>query len=144
MTDRRDLRRAPIVDERVRTTKGQTFAFVPHRFLRDGFFVSLTPDELRLYLFLVLAADRHGVSFYGYESICSLLEVDVERYIKARDGLIERDLVAFDGTRFQVLSLPRRPVPRHAPALRTAADMEQHDPATVRVLLRDAFDLDDD
>lgn len=143
MTDRRDLRRAPIVGDRVRTTRGQTFAFLPHRFLRDGFFVSLTPDELRLYLFLVLAADRCGVSFYGYESICSVLEVDVERYLEARNGLIDRDLVAFDGTRFQVLSLPSRPAPRHAPPLRTPADMEQRDPATIRALLRDAFDDDD-
>jgi hypothetical protein len=140
VTERRDLRRAPIIEERVRTTRGQTFAFVPHRFLRDGFFVSLSPDELRLYLFLVLAADRYGVSFYGYESICSVLEVDVERYLEARNGLIDRDLLAFDGTRFQVLSLPSRPVGRRATALRTTADMEQHDAATVRVLLRDAFD----
>jgi hypothetical protein len=140
VTDRRDLRRAPIVQERVRTTRGQTFAFVPHRFLRDGFFVSLTPDELRLYLFLILAADRYGVSFYAYESICSVLEVDLERYIEARNGLIERDLLAFAGTRFQVLSLPSRPVRRRAAALRTPADMEQHDTATIRALLRDAFD----
>jgi hypothetical protein len=143
VTDRRDFRRAPIVPDRVRTTRGQTFAFVPHRFLRDGFFVSLGPDELRLYLLLVLAADRHGVSFYGYESICSVLEVDVQRYLEARNALIDRDLVAFDGTRFHVLALPSRPVPRRATALRTTADMEQHDPATIRALLRDAFDNDD-
>ena len=140
MTDRR--RRDPILPERVRTTRGQTFAFVPHRFLRDGFFVSLEPDALRLYLFLVLAADRYGVSFYGYESICSVLEVDLDRYLRARDVLIERDLVAFDGTRFQVLSLPPRPVPRPARTLRSPDDLEQHDPATVRALLRDPFDAD--
>jgi len=126
----------------VRTTRAQSFAFVPHRFLRDGFFVSLSPDELRLYLFLVLAADRYGVSFYGYESICSTLEVHVERYLRARDGLIERDLIAFDGARFQVLSLPTRIVTRPVRALRTSAEMQEHDPATIRALLRDGFDPD--
>lgn len=137
---RRRHRRAPIVEDRVRTTRGQTFAFVPHRFLRDGFFVSLRSDELRLYLFLVLAADRYGVSFYGYESICSTLEVDVDRYLRARDALVERDLIAFDGVRFQVLSLPARPVPRPARPLRSSADLEQHDPATIRSMLDYADD----
>jgi len=134
--------RAPIIEDRVRTTRGQTFAFVPHRFLRDGFFVSLTADELRLYL--VLAADRYGVSFYGYESICSTLEVHLERYLQARNGLIDRDLVAFDGTRFQVLSLPSRPVARTSHPLRNTNEMHDHDPATICDALRNAFDPEDD
>ena len=85
------------------------FAFIPHRFLTDGFVSALGADELLLYLFLVLAADRCGLSFYGYDKICSLLEMDLERYIAARGGLIRQDLIAFDGTLFQVLSLPPAP-----------------------------------
>jgi len=86
------------------------FAFIPHRFLAGGFVSTLGADELLLYLFLVLAADRNGLSFYSYDKICSLLEIDLDRYIEARDGLIRQDLIAFDGTLFQVLSLP--PVPK--------------------------------
>jgi len=85
------------------------FAFIPHRFLTGGFVSALGPDELLLYLFLVLAADRHGLSYYGYDKICSLLEMDLDRYIEARGGLIGQDLIAFDGTLFQVLSLPPAP-----------------------------------
>jgi hypothetical protein len=59
-----------------------------------------------LYLFLILAADRYGLSFYNGNSICSLLGLTANQYQKARDSLIEKDLVAFDGTIFQVLSLP--------------------------------------
>ncbi len=55
------------------------------------------------------ASDRHGLSFYGYDAILSLLELTVEQYIAARDGLIEKDLIAFDGTLFQVLDLPAIP-----------------------------------
>ena len=69
----------------------------------------LGPDELLLYLFLVLTADRNGLSFYGYDKICSLLEMDLDRYVEARCGLIGQDLIAFDGTLFQVLSLPSAP-----------------------------------
>ncbi len=94
--------------ERIRRIGGG-FAFIPHRFLTGGFVSALGADELLLYLLLVLVADRHGLSFYGYDKICSLLEMDLDRYIDARDGLIRQDLIAFDGTLFQVLSLPSAP-----------------------------------
>lgn len=86
------------------------FSFIPHRFLTGGFLKSLTPFELLLYIFLVLAADRYGLSYYSYDRICLLLHVSVEQYIQARDGLIKKDLIAFDGTLFQVLKLPATPV----------------------------------
>jgi hypothetical protein len=90
----------------VRCIGGQSFSFVPHRFLRDGFFASLEPAEQSLYFLLVLAADRHGVSFYSYDRICTLMRVDLDTYLAARDALIDKNLIAFDGSRFQVLSLP--------------------------------------
>lgn len=132
------IHRTPIVPARVRRIDG-SFAFLPHRFLREGFFVSLTPDELRLYSLLVLAADRNGMSFYHYDAICSLLEIPLEVYVEARNALIRKDLIAFDGTRFQVLSLPDRPVSDPSPALHTPEDFEAHDPATIRRTLRNAF-----
>jgi hypothetical protein len=126
--------RAPILAARVRRIEG-SFAFLPHRFLRGGFFASLTKNELALYVFLVLAADRDGVSFYSYDRICSTLEIDPDAYIEARDGLLAKDLLAFDGTRFQVLSLPEKArYPAREP-LRTADDLEASDPATIRQLL---------
>jgi hypothetical protein len=78
---------------------------------RTGFFPmdswsSLQQKEILLYLFLVLASDRHGLSFYSYDKICTLLQMDLDQYINARNGLIEKDLIAFDGTVFQVLELP--------------------------------------
>ena len=91
--------------DRVRKIKGG-FSFVPHRFLTDGFLAALDPAEALLYLFLILAADRNGLSFYGYDAICNLLKLPLEQYIQAKDGLIEKDLIAFDGTIFQVLELP--------------------------------------
>jgi hypothetical protein len=91
--------------DRIRRIHGG-FSFIPHRFLCDGFFASLQQKELLLYLFLVLASDRHGLSFYSYDSICTLLQMQLDQYINARNGLIDKDLIAFDGTVFQVLELP--------------------------------------
>jgi len=95
--------------ERIRRIDGG-FSFIPHRFLTDGFLSSLSQEELLLYLFLVLVSDRHGLSFYSYDAICSLLQFSLDGYIEARDGLMEKDLIAFDGTIFQVLDLPQLPV----------------------------------
>jgi hypothetical protein len=94
--------------KRIRRIDGG-FAFIPHRFLTDGFLSALNPSQQQLYFFLVLAADRHGLSFYSYDSICNLLQMSVDQYIEARDDLIKKDLIAFDGTIFQVLDLAQRP-----------------------------------
>jgi len=90
------------------------FSFIPHRFLTDGFLASLNHKELLLYFFLAMASDRNGLSFYAYDAICALLQLSVDDYIRARDGLIKKDLIAFDGTLFQVLDLPENPVPKAA------------------------------
>ena len=88
------------------------FSFIPHRFLTDGFLASLDQQEILLYLFLVLASDRNGLSFYSYDAICTFLYTTVDEYIEARDSLIKKGLIAFDGTLFQVLDLPKEPVQR--------------------------------
>jgi hypothetical protein len=109
------------------------FSFIPHRFLTDGFLSSLDQKELLLYFFLVLASDRQGLSFYSYNAICSLLQLTVDDYIRARDALIEKDLIASDGTLFQVLDLPAKP-----PALlRREGSPHQHE---VRRLIRHALE----
>lgn len=95
--------------KRVRRINGG-FGFIPHRFLSDGFLATLNRQELLLYLFLVIASDRNGLSFYSYDAICSLMHMTLEQYIEARNSLIKKDLIAFDGTLFQVLDLPAGPL----------------------------------
>jgi hypothetical protein len=135
---RKTPHRAPPRPDRVRRIDGG-FAFIPNRFLHDGFFASLGHLERSLYLFLVLAGDRNGVSFYSYERICTALEVSVDDYFLARNGLIEKDLIAFDGTRFQVLSLPPAPVFITRPPLVTNDDFDEHDPATVKRIIESSL-----
>ena len=94
--------------DRIRCIEGG-FSFIPHSFLTDGFLAGLNQKEILVYIFLVLAADRFGVSFYSYDGICTLLKLTPDEYAQARNGLIKKDLIAFDGTLFQVLSLPSTP-----------------------------------
>lgn len=97
--------------QRQRSIQG-SFAFIQHRFLRDGFWQKLSMQELVLYFFLVLVADQKGLSYYSYDKICAITGLNLDEYIQARDGLIDKDLLAFDGRLFQVLSLPVNPVVR--------------------------------
>ncbi len=94
---------------RIRRIQGG-FSFIPHRFLTDGFLAALNQTEILLYLFLIVVSDRNGLSFYSYDAICTLLQITVDDYIEARDALIRKDLIAFDGTLFQVLDLPKEPI----------------------------------
>lgn len=136
------IRKNPINPQRIRQIIG-SFAFIEHRFLQDGFWGSLSHHELLLYLFLVIAADRIGLSYYSYDKICTLLRISVDEYILARDMLIDKDLIAFDGTLFQVLSLPDS-VWTSTEALKTSAQMQKHDPATVRQLITKSLGGDHD
>jgi len=132
------IKKNPINALRVRKIGG-SFAFIEHRFLRDGFFASLNQHELLLYVFLILAADRNGLSYYSYDKICTLLRLSVDEYIVARDALIDKNLIAFDGHLFQVLSLPQKAVPDPVKPLSCDRDMAKQDPATIRRLIEQSF-----
>ena len=95
--------------DRVRHVNGG-FSFIPHRFLTDGFLTSLSQQEVLLYFFLILASDRNGLSYYSNDSICKFFQLDIAAYLKARDGLLIKGLIAFDSTIFQVLELPPKPI----------------------------------
>ena len=102
------VRKRVLNPHRVRSIKGG-FSFIPHRFVTDGYLESLSASELLLYLFLIVVSDRYGLSFYSSDSICLLLQMTSENYQTARQGLIEKDLIDFNGTLFQVLDLPKSP-----------------------------------
>jgi hypothetical protein len=137
------IEKQPLCPGRRRHITG-SFAFIEHRFLRDGFWSRLTQHECLLYVFLVLVADRNGLSYYSYDTICTLLRFTLDDYLVARHGLIEKDLIAFDGHLFQVLSLPNQPVRAATSALPTPDDMQHGDPATIRQIIRQSLGVDDD
>ena len=101
------IRKKIIDPHRVRKINGG-FSFIPHRFLTGGFLAALNQQQLLLYLFLIMASDRHGLSYYSYDVICTLLEISLDQYMEARDALIQKQLIAFDGTVYQVLELPAK------------------------------------
>ena len=136
---RKPPHRTPLRPDRIRRIAGG-FAFVPNDFLHRGFFASLSHAERSLYFFLVLAGDRNGVSFYAYDRICDALELTQDEYLAVRNSLIDKDLIAFDGRRFQVLSLPPAPILPARRPLVSQDDFEDHDPATIQQIIRSSVD----
>jgi hypothetical protein len=137
------IEKSPLCPERIRKITG-SFAFIEHRFIRDGFWSSLSQHELLLYVFLVLVADRNGLSYYSFDKLCSLLQLSLDDYLLARNALIKKDLIVFDGHLFQVLSLPLTPVRQPARPLHSAPHMAQVDPATIRQIIRNSLGADHD
>jgi hypothetical protein len=99
----------------VRKIEG-SFAWIDHRLLRSGFLQVMDHPDHALYLFLALAADRHGVSFYRKEEACDILGMDFRQFDVARDRLIDMGLIAYESYSalspngyFQVLPVDGQP-----------------------------------
>jgi len=97
----------PLKPDRIRIM-APPFGWIPFAFLREGYFTELTSAAKLLYLFLCLVADTQGISFYGQQRLAGLLDLGESELREARRELCRRDLVAFNGRVYQVLSLPER------------------------------------
>ena len=133
------VEKKPLAPDRVRRIEGG-FSFIPHAFLTRGFVTHLAQHELLLYFLLILVGDRQGLSYYSQEKLCLLLRMSIDDLIMARNGLIRKSLIAFDGFLFQVLSLPDKPVPEQSQPLTCQHDFERNDPLTIRQIIRESFD----
>lgn len=91
--------------QRLRRING-SFSWIDHRFINDGYIKELSSVDILLYLFLVAVGDKNGLSYYGESSICKLLKLTDKNLCRARQRLIEKDLIKYDGTLYQVLALP--------------------------------------
>ena len=137
------IEKRPLCPERVRKITG-SFAFLEHRFVRDGFWTSLRHHELWRSIFLVLVGDRNGLSYDRFDTLCTLLPVSLDDYLVARNALIHKDRIAFDGHLFQVRSLPSHPVLQPHRLLQSAPQMAHADPATIRQIIRHSLGEDHD
>lgn len=97
------------------------FAWIPFRLLKDGIFADLSDRAKLFYFFLCLAADSQGTSFYGDHRIQTFFQLDPKDIGLAKSELIHKDLIAYDGRTYQVLSLPspRRTTAENPPPIMT-------------------------
>ena len=100
-----------LVAERLRRPPATGWSWVDRRFLREHG-DHLSREAVLLYLFLAVVADRHGVSFYSDHTLTSRLHLSQPVLDKAREELLQRDLIAHQLPLVQVLSLPASVVSR--------------------------------
>lgn len=95
--------------ERLRRPPHTGWSWVDRRFVRE-YAEHLSREAVLLYFFLASAADRQGLSFYSDARIALLLRMRPEAVARAREELVEQDLVAHEPPLTQVLSVrPREP-----------------------------------
>ncbi len=105
-------RPTPLRTDRIRTVE-PPFGWIPFRILTSGLLAQLSLQAKLLYFFLCLVADEQGMSYYGERRLKDLL--GLAEPARARDELESQDLLAFDGTFYQLLSLPGAPRPGSVP-----------------------------
>ena len=113
MTERRPRPEVPC-PERIRSISG-AFGWLDARLLHEGWLGRLGPEALGALVFLVLAADRRGGSYYGRERMARILGVERRDLDRGLARLLELGLVAHrpwsrhqrDGV-WQVLPVPGR------------------------------------
>lgn len=98
--------REPVDLERVRSLP-RHFAWVDHR-LRDRL-RTLSLEEIALLLFLHLAADKSGCSFWSDCSIAKRLGLQTDQVTQARLDLVRKQFVAYRYPLYQLLALEDRP-----------------------------------
>lgn len=114
--------RSSIVLRTDRIRKAERFGWVDHRLLLDGFLGRMSQQGQCLYLFLCVAADRAGVSWYSDVRLRECIGLASGELEAARRELVDLDLVAFESPYYQVLSVPaEREIEQPARPVGTAA-----------------------
>ena len=95
-----------LVPDRVRRLPANDWSWIDRRFLRE-FSSKLSGDAVFLYFFLATVADKNGLSYYSDNALALRLRTTERVIIKAREDLLEFDLIAYRAPIAQVLSLPK-------------------------------------
>ena len=101
--------------DRVRRLPKCDWSWVDRRFLRQ-YASDLSGDAVFLYFTLVAVSDKNGLSYYSDNSLALMIRTSLQSLSKARQELINLDLIDYQAPLVQVLSLPLEP--RHQPTIR--------------------------
>ncbi len=101
----RKTKPGPIDRLRIRKIK-DSFSQIEHRFINGRYIDLMDTGEILLYFFLIAVGDRNGVSFYSCERMASILQISVVSIEKDREGLVNKEFIAYRNGVYQVLELP--------------------------------------
>jgi hypothetical protein len=107
------IQKRVLIPERLRRPPDSGWSWVDRRFVRE-YAEHVSREAVSLYFFLAAVGDRQGLSFYSDASIALTLRLMPEAVARAREELVEQDLIACEPPLTQVLSLRPRCLRRHA------------------------------
>ena len=95
----------------------EQFSWVDQALVQQHFIDRCDARSAALYLFLVTVSDAQGLSYYGASTLARRLRLSDEEFARARQQLIDLELIAYRSPLYQVLALPGtvaapRPAPR--------------------------------
>ena len=90
---------------RVRRLPKCDWSWVDRRFQRE-IASKLSGDAVFLYYILVAVSDKNGLSYYSDNALSLMVRTSLPSLLRARQELIDHDLVAYQAPLVQVLSLP--------------------------------------
>lgn len=99
------IQKRVLIADRVRRPPADGFSWLDRRFLRE-FAARLSGDAVFLYFFLAAVSDKQGLSFYADATIAVRIRMSEGTLVRAREELIDTDLIAYQPPLTQVLSLP--------------------------------------
>lgn len=110
-----------------------SYGIVDRKLLFDRYLHRMSPEGMALYLFLVLAADREGRSYYGDRSIGEILRLSPPGLAAARAELLAAGLIAYRAPNWWVknLSSPAKALPPLEPRP-CASSHPSREPAPIR------------
>jgi len=121
--------------ERVRQVPEQ-FSWVDQALVQQHFIDRCDARSAALYLFLVTVSDAQGLSYYGAATLARRLRLSDEEFARARQQLIDLELIAYRSPLYQVLSLPGTvAAPRPAPRAQAISGSQ---PVSLATLLQQA------
>ena len=90
--------------QRLRRTP-ESFSWIDHRLVRNGYLQRASAPAWALYLVLVSVGDEHGLSYYADRSLARLLSLSEPELAEARRQLLAADLIVYRPPLYQVLAL---------------------------------------
>lgn len=99
------IQKQVLIPDRVRRLPKCDWSWVDRRFQRQ-FAAKLSGDAVFLYFILIAVSDKNGLSYYSDNSLALMIRASLPALSKARQELIQLDLIAYQSPLVQVLSLP--------------------------------------
>lgn len=85
--------------------KARSYSIIDHQIIHGGYLYRLSHESMILYLFLVVAGNCDGRSFWADRTIAQMLRISLDQLNIARQQLIKENLISYKKPYWQVKNI---------------------------------------